>query len=448
MKTGRKFIYLYGLSCGTLALLPAIYNSYWSLFLTSAAGLTTAGMATVMSIIAIADIISILVVSLIVQKCNLKFGKFRFWILIGGFLAAVTRVLAFSTFSYGSVAYFAIMIVISSSLFNLAFSAYMGMLPMISSSQEGRMQAVTAQQQFVAVFSILVGLVSVTLIKSIGYAALNAIAGVAIFASVIPLYFASKDVDVYKPLEKMSADEKASQPSIWDAIRLTFNMPMLVFLLGALCKIVGSIGLVMLVSYYYTYAYGDMSMLTYFLTLSTVLQLVGATLAPFINKLVKGTRNTYAAGLFLFAALLVVAFAVGSSAILFTIALCIGYMGWAITHTAEGAYYSFIGDYVEYKHNKNIQPFLMSLFSLVIKIGVAVATVVVGWGLVAVGFDANNVTEAAKTGVKNLTVLMPLSVIGVGGIITLLSPLKDKRVREIKDELEKRHNALIESKEK
>ena len=128
----KKFIYLYGLADGTLAMIPTIYNSYWSLFLTSAAGLSATGNATVLSIIGIADVLSILLVSFLVQKCNLKFGKFRFWVLLGGIGAAVTRVLAFTPLMLGSVAYFAIMAVISSSLYNLAYCAYMGMVPPVS----------------------------------------------------------------------------------------------------------------------------------------------------------------------------------------------------------------------------------------------------------------------------------------------------------------------------
>jgi Na+/melibiose symporter-like transporter len=438
MKSGKKIIYLYGLADGTMAMLPTIYNSYWSLFLTSAAGLSTTGMALVMSIIGVADIISILLVSFIVQKCNLKFGKFRFWVLLGGLTAAATRVLAFSVFLPGSVAYFSVMIVISSSLYNLAYSAYMGMIPIMSSTQEGRMQVVAAQQQCVAVFAIIVSLISVQIIGTVGYAVLNAIAAVAIFASVIPMYIATKEVDVYKPVGKMSAEEKSAQPSTWDMIRLVFNVPMLVYLLGSICKIVGSIGLVMLVSYYYTYAYGDMSMLTYYLTLSTVLQLIGASLAPFVNRLVRGNRNTFATGLFVYAVCLAIAFAIGGNAILFTVALSAGYMGWAIAHTADAAYYSYIGDYVEYKHGKNIQPFLMSMLSMTIKIGVALSSVAVGWGLVAVGFDAENVTEAAKTGIMNLTILLPLAANALGGVITLLSPLSDRRVSEIRAELDAR----------
>ena len=245
-----------------------------------------------------------------------------------------------------------------------------------------------------------------------------------------------------KPESEMTAEEKALQPSTWDMIRLTINVPMIIYLAGSICKIVGSIGLTMLVSYYYTYAYGDMSMLTVYLTLSTVLQLIGATLAPVVNKIVKGNRNTFAAGMFIYAACLALAFVTGKgSALIFTVFLAVGYMGWAITHTADAAYYSYIGDLVEYKHHKNIQPFLMSMLSMVIKIGIVVSNMVVGWGLVAVGFDANNVTEAAKTGIMNLTVLLPCAVLILGGIITLFSPLNDRKVREIKEELDKRHTA-------
>lgn len=436
----KKFIYLYGLADGTLAMIPTIYNSYWSLFLTSAAGLSTSANAVVLSIIGIADIISILLVSFIVQKCNLKFGKFRFWVLVGGLGAAITRVLAFTPLALGSVAYFAIMAVVSSSLYNLAYCAYMGMIPLISNRQDERMSVVTAQQQCVAVTSIIVSLISVTVIQHVGYAALSAIAAVAIVASVIPMYVATKDVDVYKPAEKMTEAERAAQPSTWDMIRLLFNIPMLVYLAGSLCKIIGSIGLAMLVSYYYTYAYGDMSMLTVYLTMSTILQLIGASLAPVVNKIVKGNRNTFAAGMFIYAALLAVAWVFGKdSALFFTVSLSVGYLGWAVTHTADAAYYSYIGDYVEYKHGKNIQPFLMSMLSMVIKVGIALTNLVVGWGLVTIGFDANNVTESAKAGIMNLTIMLPLVIMIIGGIITLFNPLNDKKVNEIKEELDRRH---------
>ncbi|MCC8138881.1 MAG: MFS transporter, partial [Lachnospiraceae bacterium] len=94
-----------------------------------------------------------------------------------------------------------------------------------------------------------------------------------------------------------------------------------------------------------------------------------------------------------------------------------------------------------YKHHKNIQPFLMSMLSMVIKIGVALSSIVVGWGLVAVGFDAENVTEAAKAGIMNLTTVLPMIVLIVGAVVTFLNPLNDKKVEEIHTELAKRHAA-------
>lgn len=437
----KKKLYIYGLADGTLALIPTIYNSFWALFLSSAAGLSTAGTAAVMSIIGFADVISIILVSFIIQKCNLKSGKFRFWVLFGGVIAAITRVFAFSTIGYGSIGYYAILIVISSCMYNLAYSAYMGMIPIISDTQEGRMKAVSIQQQMVAIFAIIISLIGVTVINRAGYATLNIISAVFIIVSLIPMYITTKDVDVYKPVEKMSKAEIEAQPSTWDMIRLIANVPMFIYLIGSICKVVGSIGLVMLVSYYYTYAYGDMNLLTYYLTLSTVLQLIGASLAPFVNKLIKGNRNTFAFGLAIYSICLLVAFLVGHSAVLFTIMLSVGYMFWAVSHTADAAYYSYIGDYVEYKHGKNIQPLLMSLLSLAIKIGIAISSLVVGWGLVAIGFDSENVTESAKKGIQYLTVLLPMVVLAVGAIITMFSPLSEKRITQIKDELYKRHNA-------
>ena len=81
---------------------------------------------------------------------------------------------------------------------------------------------------------------------------------------------------------------------------------------------------------------------------------------------------------------------------------------------------------------------MMSLFNLVPKIGTTVGSLVMGYGLVAVGFDAENVTAGAVEGIRILFSALPCILLIVGILLMVVFPLTDDRVRKMQAEIKAR----------
>ena len=221
-------------------------------------------------------------------------------------------------------------------------------------------------------------------------------------------------------------------------IKFTISKPFLLYLAGAACK--GSTYFIItgLSTYYYTYVIGDKSMLTVFLSLSTFLMIGASFITPYLNKITKNLRYTYITGLVIYATCLGAAFFIGKSAMSFTVLMCLGYIGYAFSHSCEVALYSMVIDYAQWKNNKDLKPFMMSLFSLTPKIGTTVGSAILGFGLVAIGFSAENITASAINGIRILISGLPALMILVGVVCILLFPLTDDKVRQMQAEIKER----------
>ena len=182
-------------------------------------------------------------------------------------------------------------------------------------------------------------------------------------------------------------------------------------------------------------------MLTVYMSCSTFLMIGGSFIAPYVSKLCKGSRNTFAFGVAIYGACLGIAYFSGANAVMFTIFLCVGYIGYSIAHAAEAALYSCVVDYTQWKHNRDLKPFMMTLFSLTPKIGTTVGSLVFGFGLVAIGFDQTNVTPAAAEGIRMLLSGLLAILAALSVVLMALCPLSDAKVKEMNAELQARKAA-------
>ena len=132
----------YGITNGFTTLLTSVANTYWAIFLTSAVGLETAVMATILTLSSLVDLISIPIVGVVLQKVTFKKGgKLRPWLLIGGIGAALFRWLSFTDLglsSAGRAVWFAGTYILTYLFFNLAYSAFTGILPMMAKNTTGK----------------------------------------------------------------------------------------------------------------------------------------------------------------------------------------------------------------------------------------------------------------------------------------------------------------------
>lgn len=442
----------YGVTNGFTTLFTMLTATYWAVFLTSAVGIETAIMATILSVSSIVDLISVPICGIVLQKTKFKSGKFRPWLILGGTIAALCRWLSFTDLGLtglGQALWFGVTYILSYVAFNLAYSAFTGLLPLMAKDPSERVAFSSARTTCNSVGKFLFSATSVFLISFFGngnesrgyclFALLIAILGLFGF---IQLYFAVKDIDVVTDTSgNISTKKTKYDASIWEMIKYTISKPFLLYLIGAVAKSSAYFTITALATYYYSYVIGNKSMLTVFLSLSTFLMIGASFITPYINKITKNLRYTYILGLIIYASCLGSAYFIGLTDVSFTVLMCLGYIGYAFAHSGEVALYSMVIDYTEWKNKKDLKPFMMSLFSLTPKIGTTVGSAILGFGLVAVGFSPDNITPSAISGIRVLMSGLPSVILFVGVISIVLFPITDDKLRKMQAEIEERKNS-------
>lgn len=442
----------YGITNGFSTLLTMVASTYFAFYLSSVIKIETAVMATVITVSSLADLISIPICAVLLQKMKFKKGgKLRPWLLIGGVGAALLRWLNFTDLGLtgsGQAIWFAGTYILSYFFFNLAYSAFTGILPLMAKTPKDRVSFASSRIVFNSIGKFLFSLSSVALINAFGgrtsasgYSVLALIIAVLVAFGFWQLFVGTKSYDVIETVEvKPGKTKDQYDASIWEMIKFTITKPFILYLLGACCKGTTYFIITGLTAYYYSFVVNDMNMMTLYMTMSTFLMIIGAALTPYISKFFKGTRNTFAIGLLVYGLVMGTAFFLGKSAMPFTIIMSAAFIFYSVAHSAEAALYSFVVDYTQWKTGKDLKPFMMTLFSLVPKVGTTIGAAVLGYGLVAVGFNvkAKVQTPAAIEGIRALLSGLPAVLAIVGAVAIFLCPLAEKKIEEMHADLAKR----------
>jgi GPH family glycoside/pentoside/hexuronide:cation symporter len=218
-------------------------------------------------------------------------------------------------------------------------------------------------------------------------------------------------------------------------IKYTITKPFILFVLGVTTKTAAFFTVMGLAAYYYTYVVGNKNMLTVYLSLSTFIMIFGSYIAPFVSKAINSLKKSYALGLGIYGGSFALAYFFGKSGIAFTVLLCVGYVGYSISHTTEITLYSSIVDYTQWKTGKDLKPFMMSMFNILPKIGTAIGNTVLGYGLVAIGFQKENVTASAAGGLRVLFSALPAAILFIGVVVFLLFPLTDEKIKRMQEDI-------------
>ncbi len=332
------------------------------------------------------------------------------------------------------MAYFGLMYILCYVSWNLVYSPYTGLLPVLAPDPSDRASYAACRIQMNSLAKFLLSLVAVTAFAAIGYSAFAGILSVLCFLGFYQLYMMAKPYD--KPVPKAEGTDKqqAENVSFLDMVKSIISFPMLMFLIAGILKIATYFAVTALSVYYYTYVLEDRAMLTLYLSLSTALMIGGSFITPFVSKLVGGSRNAYIVGGVIYAGSMLISYFSSSSALFFTILLSIGYIGYSFMHSAEAAVYSNLVDYTELKTGKDLKGFLMTLLSLSPKIGGVFQGLILGAGLTAIGFQADHVTEQAIAGLPVLFALFPAVLLIIVIIAMLFYPLTDKKIAQMRAE--------------
>ena len=430
----------YGLANFTLSLMMALGMNYYAIFLTDVARISAIDMGLVMLVGGIIDTLSIPVSGTIIQKTQMRWGQFRSWFLFIPLTTCIFFTLSFTNLPLSyflKIVYLTLAFVIGHISLNFAFNSHMGFISVLSKSLKDRLRISTRNIQFGMASQIVfsLGVINILLYLNSKSATWGYFYTVS-FLSVIQilgywnLFFQTRDIEKYDPVKNL---DPSSKITIWEMLAQLFGNRQLLLLMAA--DVMSQLALFSLMSlavYFLKYIAGNEGWMRYHTLSTSIISFITALYAPVVINYL-GKKNTY-----LFATawgvtgyLLLRAFG-ALSVYHFTGITCLGMLILGTAGPMRQAMYMDAAEYGYYITGKDASAFVMSMFTIPIKIGASLAGAVAGFGLGLIGYVADMEMTAQVAGhMMDIICYIP----AVCGIIAILLmsfySLTDKNMEKI-----------------
>lgn len=442
----KSIINLYGLPSFGFQLFVNMEVFFFAAFLTDFAKLPMTLVGTVLMITSIFDILWVPTAGIILEKSNMKWGKYRSWLLVGPPFAALFFILQFT--KIGSPTTNAVIItigfVVSHLIWNIFYAGHIALNSSMTTVREERISMATNRGMFNSLGAIAFSLIGMKMILALGqqsgnpamgYTLTVVITGSIMVASYFALFFMTKDYAFHGtsaqtgiPEEKMSIGDMLKQ--------IVVNPPLMGLMLAELGRYLGRFVIFGLAFYYFKYVINNLAVIAVFMTGLNVVCFFGAMIAnPLAKKF--GERNTYILSLSLFIVGLLAVWALPMNYISFMVVMFVAYLGYGMPDALGVAMYSSTVDYGEWKTGKNARGFIMSLISFPIKTAILVRSVIITAVLASSGYVANmKATPELISHIKSGLTLYPAIFIGIGlFFIIVLYKITPQNLAEMQKEI-------------
>ncbi|MDD4111989.1 MAG: glycoside-pentoside-hexuronide (GPH):cation symporter [Herbinix sp.] len=420
----RRNRYMFGLGTVGRDMMYSIVSMYLIYFLTDILNLpdsTMWWMTGAMTILRVFDAVNDPIMGILVDNTHSRYGKFKPWIVIGGFLGGILTVLLFFDFGLTGAGYVTMFVVVYL-LWDLTYGAndiaYWSMLPSLTLNQKEREKtgAFARICANVGLFSTVVAIIPVT----------NALGGDTrawkiVVIAIVLLTWAFLCFTVFGVKEDRSIKVEQESTSLKEMFRVLFKNDQLLY--TAISMALFMIGYVTTTSfgvYYFKYAFGNEDMYSVFAAILGVSQIAALSVFPLFSK--KYSRKS----LYAFSTVLVVV----GYLIFFFAPMKMLYIGAAGILLFVGEAFiqllmlMFLTDTVEYgqwKLGSRNESITFSIQPFINKIGGAIANGIVGVTLILSGINAAetpaDVTESGLLMMKVAMLILPLIFIVIGYII-------------------------------
>jgi glycoside/pentoside/hexuronide:cation symporter, GPH family len=437
----KSVINLYGLPSFGFQLLVNMEVFYFAAFMTDYAKLPMALVGTVLLITSIFDILWVPTAGIILEKSDMKWGKYRSWLLVGPPFAAFFFILQFS--KIGSPTTNAIIIavgfIVSHLIWNIYYAGHIALNSSMTTDREERIAMGSNRGMFNGLGAIAFSLIGLPMIMYFGkispgngHMITVIFTGIVMVVCYYVLYFLTKDYAFHGtaasgvPQEKLSVGEMVKQ--------IVVNPPLIGLMLGELGRYLGRFVIFGLAFYYFKYVVTNLAVLTVFFTGLNVVIFVGALIANPIAKKI-GERKAYILSVSIFIICLLAIWALPMNYVSFMVVMFIAYIGYAMPDALSVPMYSSTVDYGEWKTGRNARGFIMSLINFPIKIAIFVRSVIITTVLAGAGYVANmKTTPELVAGVKNGITLYPAIIMFIGLLMLILlyrvTPQSQKKMQD------------------
>ena len=443
---------LFGYSLGEVGCQMSWYmiNNYLNIFFTDIVGLTGAAISAIVLIARIWDAINDPMMGQIADRTNTRWGKFRPYLFFAPPFLAIFNILTFTVFpvqGMAKVVLCAVCYIATGMAYTACSIAYQALLNVIAVDSRARQLLATARSTGASVIGIILSLVAMPTILRFS-SAVNEngekmadghgyfVATVIFSLVLIPIFWACAAMCKETYTDTLHKTVSTEKTSFLDNIKGLIQNDQL--LIVVLCTVIGTIcvtGRYGILVYHVIYVVGGPQYISTMFTAMTAGQLVGTLTVPWGTK-VFGKKNYMVIMNVVMAAGFVALFLNPTSNPVYLIgASFIGSLGFG----APAICYGMVGDSLEYgdwKLGKRQEGLAASMLSFGVKLATAVCAPVVLL-LEAVGYVPNvEQAESTKVGINFMVNMLPAILAIISCIPLIWYKLSDKRVAEIREDLE------------
>ena len=449
-KASPKLLVGYGLGEIGCQMSWYMINNYLNIFYTDVVGLTGAAISAIVLIARVWDAINDPMMGQIADRTNTRWGKFRPYLMFAPPVLAIFNILTFTVFPVQGLAKVILcgLCYIGAGMAYTACSiAYQALLNVIAVDSRVRQLLATARSTGASIIGIILSMVAMPMILHFS-SAVNAngekmadghgyfVATVIFSLILIPVFWLCAYICKETYTDQLHGSAPAEKTTFLGNMKGLFQndqllMVVIATVIGTIC-VTGRYGILV---YHVIYVVGGPQYIATMFTAMTVGQLCGTLTVPWGTK-VFGKRNYMIIMNVVMAAGFVALFLNPTNNPVYLIgASFIGSLGFG----APAICYGMVGDSLEYgdwKLGKRQEGLAASMLSFGVKLATAICAPVVLL-LEAVGY-VPNVEQAASTkmGINFMVNMLPAILALVSCIPLIWYKLSDKRVSEIRADLE------------
>ncbi len=419
----------YGLYLMTSSLAAMVQMTYVTIFMTDTLQIPTALVASTLLIARIIDFFIGVVCGAIIEKFRMPWGKYRSWLLVFRWVIIFSLVCTFfdtsawpMTFRVGIsfIGYF-----LMNGGMSLTTNAYYALGPALAGANLNDRNRLSARgAQFMCIAMLIVSAFTIPLVTY-----LSPIVGSGNSYLIVSILFALPYIWGCQIVSNMckecdpdgKAGEGQSGPTITlkDMVDSVIQNPqLLVLFMAYTIYYIGLYVISGLGTYYFTYIVGDFMKMAYSATIIMVVGTAASLIMPkFGGKL--GKKRAFVVALIVYSLSYVAIYFVGSiSWILYTIFGAIGGSAIYLFSTFGANYFVDCGEYHLHKTGKDTRMIAITMYSVPMKIGMAIGGAIAVYGLAFIGYEYG--IEINATFCQNFMVLLgivPAVLVFIGVLI-------------------------------
>ncbi|MFC1494868.1 MFS transporter [Thermodesulfobacteriota bacterium] len=439
-KLSGVLVHSYGFSHLTFSLMMSLALQYYTIFLTDVALIKMAHIPVIIFITHIVDAFSIPVSGVLIQNTQFRWGQYRSWLLLPPLATSVFFTLTFTNLplSYGiKIVYLSMAYMIAHVSLNFAYNAQLGLISVVAKSVKDRMRMSTRNVQYGMASQIIYSYFVLSMFyhfsqksPSWGYFKTVGILAVIQVFGYWFLFYQIKDYDKYDPAKNIN---KSNRLSLLEMVHQVVGNKHLRTLMSAdIVSYLGIFSLQTVAVYYFKYVIeNEQFMKPYSLSLA-IATFASTLIAPKVVN-VLGKKNTYLfASIWGTAGYIVLRFFGMSHPYIFIAIIVVSVLGAGTNGPIRQAMYMDAAEYSFYKTGRDASAFIMSMFTLPIKIAIALAGTIVTAGLDLIGYVPNIApSEQFIYNLMNLICYLPAAAGFLAFAIMIFYSLSDDRLADI-----------------